>query len=146
MRGFPTGWPLARSHTRTVSSALVVTAAARTLRTVHATAATAELWPVRGSPTGWPLARSHTRTVRFELPVTATARPLRSEHATAVTAPVWLAAFGSGVGEPATGLPVLVRLERFTHKLHAHQGVTEAGGVPDGDLDTAFIAAKHAVS
>ena len=59
--GWPTGWPVAASHTRTVLSALPE--AIRVPSGLNATLDTASVWPVSGWPTGWPVAASHSRTV-----------------------------------------------------------------------------------
>ena len=52
--GWPTGWPVAASHTRTVLSPLPVTM--RLPSGLNATLVTASVWPVSGWPMGWPVA------------------------------------------------------------------------------------------
>ena len=63
--GWPTGWPVAGSHSRTVCRPPV---AMRVPSGLNATPGTAPVWPVSGSPTGWPVAGSHSRTVSSALP------------------------------------------------------------------------------
>jgi hypothetical protein len=79
---------LARSHTCTMWSRLVVTAIGRSSSWVQVTAVTESVWPMSGSPIEVLVARSQTRTVPSTPPVTATARSPRWAQVAAVTAPV----------------------------------------------------------
>ena len=82
--GSPTGVPVARSQTRTVSSLLPEMTTGRPASSAAATAVTEPAWPVNGAPIGVPVARSQTRTVWSLLPEMTTGRPSSSAAATAL--------------------------------------------------------------
>src|SRR5882757_332081 len=77
-----------RSQIRTVPSRPAVTAIGLLSSTVHATASTMSVWPVRGSPIEVPVVRSQIRTVPSRPAVTAIGLLSSTVHATAVTRPV----------------------------------------------------------
>jgi hypothetical protein len=97
----PTGFPVARSHTRTVLSQLPETTTVRPSSGAVATEDTGPAWPVTGEPTGAPVARSHTRIVLSALPEMTTVRPSSCAVVTPNTQLVWPVRACSMIGAAA---------------------------------------------
>ena len=116
------GWPVAASHSRTVSSSLAE--ASRCPSGLNATPHTAPVWPVSGAPIGWPVAGSHSRTVPSALaeasrcPSGLNATPVHRAGVAGERGADRLA--GAGVPQPhrvvvaGGGQPVPVGAERHT--------------------------------
>ena len=94
--GSPTGFLVAGSHNRTLSSTLAD--ASRVPSGLNATDQTPLVWPVSGSPTGYLVAGSHNRTVSSSL--ADASRVPSALNATDNTELVWPMS-GSPTGSPA---------------------------------------------